>query len=321
MSLKHKKRLFRVDVNLPNSSPPCNNISPQQEESPIKLPSPLAITPSQTDENDIDDTACNVVEDEIVQNNKSVLVHANSVTMDDDNKLNQDGDDDIKFNSNNHSNRDGSGSFATISTSEEDGLDLDDFIGENTTDTLANHGYKIIRKMCNTLQGEMYEAEIYDHNKILSAADKDEKEELINIVISPKRHKNNNIQNIKRVVIKKSHKILCDSKLSIQDEMNIVVEENIVKEAILLFHLTVENKPTGDYICEFVNFFESQNEYYLVMKYISDTNLTQFIAECHEYIKNGKLELKDYKRITKYLFWQLVVLVHVCLFDIMFFSL
>ena len=62
-------------------------------------------------------------------------------------------------------------------------------------------------------------------------------------------------------------------------------------------------------ICKF---FESQNDYYLIMNYISDTNMSQFIKKCHFYIKNGHLELKYYKRITRYLFWQLVVIVHVC---------
>ena len=68
----------------------------------------------------------------------------------------------------------------------------------------------------------------------------DEKQEFINITISPKRQKQSRVHRAKRVVIKKSHKILSHSKLSIQDEMNIIVEENIVKEAILLYHLTVE---------------------------------------------------------------------------------
>ena len=45
--------------------------------------------------------------------------------------------------------------------------------------------------------------------------------------------------------------------------------------------------------------------YFLVMEY-GGQSLKEFCDKAFEYIRNGKLDLKEWKRITKYLFWQYV---------------
>ena len=76
--------------------------------------------------------------------------------------------------------------------------------------------------------------------------------------------------------------------------------------ALILHHLTIDNKPTANYIAKYIDFFEDDNNYYLVTEFIGG-NLSDFCNEAHEYIRNGKLKIKDWKKIIKYLFWQLSV--------------
>lgn len=111
--------------------------------------------------------------------------------------------------------------------------------------------------------------------------------------------------------IKKTDKQLFNQRISKQDNgFNICVEENIKKEAEILKYLTIDNKST-EYIIKYVDFFESDTHYYLVMEYIEgNTNLKDFIYEAHEYINDGKLSLKEYQKIIKYIFWQLSAVLH-----------
>ena len=42
------------------------------------------------------------------------------------------------------------------------------------------------------------------------------------------------------------------------------------------------------------------------MEYIEgDYNLKEFVTKAHEYINNGQLNIKEYQKIVKYIFWQL----------------
>eukprot|EP00483_Globobulimina_turgida_P012004 UN12026 len=66
----------------------------------------------------------------------------------------------------------------------------------------------------------------------------------------------------------------------------------------------------GNYIVKYIDLFESNTDYYLVMQYIdSEINLKQFISKSRLYIKCGKLSLKEYQTMMKYLLWQLFVTV------------
>ena len=150
-------------------------------------------------------------------------------------------------------------------------------------DALFNqNGYKKLYKLCDTLQGELYKAEIINNKYDL--------------------HKHH-------VVIKKTDKTLLQQRITISDDgFNFCVSENIIKEALILQILTIHNCPIGNYIIKYIDFFESDSNYYLVMEYIeSEMNLKQFINKAHQYINNGKLSIKSYQTSIKYLLWQLFV--------------
>ena len=109
----------------------------------------------------------------------------------------------------------------------------------------------------------------------------------------------------KRVVIKKTYKALHNERETIMDGMNIVVDENIVKEAIILHHLTVDNKPAGSAICKLLAFFESAKAYYIVMEVAGTQTLKEFVDRAHDYIRTGKLKVAHWKKICKYVSWQI----------------
>ncbi len=126
---------------------------------------------------------------------------------------------------------------------------------------LYNHGYKKIDNICDTLQGQLY------------------KSITVNQSDTPQL-----------VAIKKCEKYLFNEKLSIQNGINFCVSENICREAKISQHLTSENTPIGNYIVKYIDFFESDDCYYLVMEYIeSGMNLKQLINKCKQYIHNGQL--------------------------------
>jgi len=154
-------------------------------------------------------------------------------------------------------------------------------------ETLAKHGYKKIGTICEeSLQGQVFEAA------------KNE--------INPKTGKLKK----KRVAIKKVIKELYAESISIEDDMSFVVEEDILKESVILNVLTIANRPPADYIAKFIEFFEDENAFYLVMEYCGNTNLLQFTERAHQYIKQKKLSLKEYQKMVKYLFWQISVMIN-----------
>lgn len=143
----------------------------------------------------------------------------------------------------------------------------------------AKNGYKKLGKISRCLQGDMYKAL--------------------------------NQTNGEYVAIKRASKELLDDNIAFDDDgMTFCVSENLVKEAAILQYLTVRNRPLGDYIVNFVDLFEDDEDYFLVLEYIeSETNLQQFVQEAHEYLKKGQLPLKAYQKAIKYIMWQLVVTV------------
>ena len=143
------------------------------------------------------------------------------------------------------------------------------------SDTLfAKHGYKLEQKICNTLQGAMY--------KVTKSG--------INYAI------------------KQTSKQLHHSGEALdEDGFTVIVEENIIKEALILHHLTVTNQPMGGYIVKYIDFFESDIDYYLVIEYTGNMNLQQLNDKAHKYINEGKLSLSDYQKIIKFITWQIAV--------------
>ena len=65
----------------------------------------------------------------------------------------------------------------------------------------------------------------------------------------------------------------------------------------------MNNSSSSDYIVSFIDFFESSDSYYLVMEYIGDYTLSQFVNKSHKYIQQKRLKLSEYKKTVKFLFW------------------
>ena len=151
---------------------------------------------------------------------------------------------------------------------------------------LADNGYQEVRKISNTLQGEITECLITDPYKRAKAG-------------------------LDRVAIKRtSKKLYRSSEAQQEDGFTVIVEENIIKESMILKYLTKDNHPNGGYIAKFVDFFESKTDYYLVMEYVGCKNLAQFVKQAHIYIKRKKLKLSAYKKVVKFIFWQISNIIH-----------
>eukprot|EP01083_Nonionella_stella_P225058 800541_1 len=148
------------------------------------------------------------------------------------------------------------------------------------TDTfLATHDYKRLNKICDTLQGELYKAQTISNHQL--------------------------------VAIKITDKTLHDEQISLQDGTHFCVAENIVNEARILKHLSVDNTSIGHHIIQYIDFFEDESHYYLVLEYIgSEIHLKQFIDTAFVHLANGKLQRKHYQTVIKYLCWQLMVTIH-----------
>eukprot|EP01084_Bolivina_argentea_P207435 353913_1 len=186
----------------------------------------------------------------------------------------------------------------TINKNENDSesIYIQDLLSDLTVTSediiLEMNGYIKTNKITNTLQGELFKA------KELSTG--------------------------QYVAIKKTNKSLHNEHISIQDDTTFFVSENIIREAIMIQHLTVDNTCIGKYIIQFINFFESDTDYYLVLEYIeSEINLKQFVAIAHKCIEKGKLKLRHYQKVIQYLYWQLLVTIqwlhdsmHVCHLDL-----
>eukprot|EP01084_Bolivina_argentea_P200219 342406_1 len=145
----------------------------------------------------------------------------------------------------------------------------------------AQRGYKILHKICDTLQGQLLKAE--------------------KIRLTPTNYSYESVTNY--VAIKKISKELHYQHITCRGDINFCVGENIKKEAIILKFITVDNKLNG--IVQFLDYFESESHLYLVTEYINGMDLKQFVHKAYLYIINGKLELKEYVKIIKFIMWQL----------------
>lgn len=115
------------------------------------------------------------------------------------------------------------------------------------------------------------------------------------------------------VTIKKCDKVLVAEQISYadDDDMHFCLDESIIKEKLILQYLTIDNIPTCDYIVKYMDFFQSEEDYYLVTESIDHgINLKDFVAKAHDYIKDGYIKAKEYQKIVKYIFWQLCAVVH-----------
>ena len=178
----------------------------------------------------------------------------------------------------------------TVATCSDSSFQMMEFLCclETVEDDLVliKHGYEMVRVICNTLQGELIEAAVT---------------KLVDNPLHPNPH----------VAIKKIDKMPHINKLAEVDGMTFCVETDIVKEAMILKHLTVYNRCTANNIENFIDFFEGNGTLCLVVEYIeSNMNLEQFVIEAHEYMESGKLKRKEYLQIIKYIFWEISVVLH-----------
>ena len=92
--------------------------------------------------------------------------------------------------------------------------------------------------------------------------------------------------------------------------MSFIVEEDILKESLILNYLTVMNKPPADYIVNFIEFIEDESNFYLVTTYGGNQNLLQFVDKAHRYMQQNRLSLKEWQKTVKYLMWQICVIIN-----------
>eukprot|EP01084_Bolivina_argentea_P252876 424607_1 len=60
----------------------------------------------------------------------------------------------------------------------------------------------------------------------------------------------------------------------------------------------------------FIDSFESEKHFYVVLEHNFNVNLSEFVLECHKYIKYGKLKAKHYCKKMRYLLFQLIQILH-----------
>ena len=130
-----------------------------------------------------------------------------------------------------------------------------------------------------------------------------------NIFVARVKSKKNDGGKERDVVIKKTSKQLHSEHVTVQNGKKFGIYENILKECIILKHLT-ENR-NGLIMTSFTkydNFFDDENNYYLSMEH-GGSDLFDFIIEAHELINAKKLKIKEWRKFTKYLFWQMIVVI------------
>eukprot|EP01084_Bolivina_argentea_P125501 222352_1 len=152
----------------------------------------------------------------------------------------------------------------------------------------AKHGYKKNGIFCDTLQGKVFNA----------------------ITINTEKQK--------YVKIKKCDKYCYLNQISFADDdnMQFIVEDDIIKEKLILQYLNIDNPKTlfQNSIPKLIDFFHTETDYYLVTQH-SDENinimtLKQFTTTAHKYIGTGKLKEKQYQKIVKRILWDIAIIVH-----------
>ena len=77
-----------------------------------------------------------------------------------------------------------------------------------------------------------------------------------------------------------------------------------MKEAGILRYLTMRNDVVGQYVVQFVDFFKTDNAYFLVMEYIDNSmSLTEYIEKMHRLLREKVVSKKRHLKIIKYIFW------------------
>eukprot|EP00485_Elphidium_margaritaceum_P020267 CAMPEP_0202727818 /NCGR_PEP_ID=MMETSP1385-20130828/185314_1 /ASSEMBLY_ACC=CAM_ASM_000861 /TAXON_ID=933848 /ORGANISM="Elphidium margaritaceum" /LENGTH=330 /DNA_ID=CAMNT_0049394061 /DNA_START=50 /DNA_END=1042 /DNA_ORIENTATION=+ len=122
------------------------------------------------------------------------------------------------------------------------------------------------------------------------------------------------------VVVKVSNKRLAEHRLGKVGDITVAVQEDVVKEAALLSHLTQDDEcPTS--IVKFQRLLHTNVNYYLVME-DGGLPLFEFVVKCHELIRTKVLPVAHWKSVVRIIFSQMLECVqymhakNVCHFDI-----
>lgn len=111
----------------------------------------------------------------------------------------------------------------------------------------------------------------------------------------------------RQVVIKKTSKSLHAQHVTVQNGKKFGIYENILKECIILKYLTEHrNGLIMTSFTKYDNFFDDARFYFLSMEH-GGSDLFDYIIEAHELLNAKKLKIKEWRKFTKYLFWQMIV--------------
>eukprot|EP01084_Bolivina_argentea_P078439 142325_1 len=122
-----------------------------------------------------------------------------------------------------------------------------------------------------------------------------------------------NSKNNQLVLIQKISKLLHSTKESIdEDGFTFIVDNDIVKAANILRFLTNnDDEEESDFLIKFIDFFESDIDYYLVLEHVENSvTLIEFARIAYDYIGQKKLIKKEYQQTIKKLMWQLIILIN-----------
>ena len=206
---------------------------------------------------------------------------------------------------------------------------------------LEQHGFVKVAKLCDTLQGVVYKAKRIVNPKNPNPISPTTSSQSIQSVSSRKsqkvgdrrsaleqygKSKRKTVEKQTRFVsIKKTSRNLYDRKISYVDEstdMTYCIEEDVVEEGRILKHLTVDHHLNDGHIVNYIDFFQSKSDYYLVTEHVDgNCTLRDFIEAARNHIDDGRLEINDYIKVIRYLFWQLFATIHwlhqdiKCMFD------
>jgi len=150
---------------------------------------------------------------------------------------------------------------------------------------LGRFGYTKLKVITATLQGHIFVAK--KNSKKSKSKDKE-----------------------KCVVIKKTLKSLHSEHVTVQNGRKFGIYENILKECIILKHLTEHR--AGLIMTSFTKydcFFDDATAYYLSMEHGGE-DLFDFIISAHQLIASDQLQIKEWRKFSKYLFWQMIVVTH-----------
>ena len=80
----------------------------------------------------------------------------------------------------------------------------------------------------------------------------------------------------------------------------------MIKEAVILKHLTCDCAPTGDYIVWYGDLFENSSCFFLVTEWVEGLTMDAFIEKVHGYLRDGKMAQREWAKTIKYICWKII---------------